>query len=198
VTFGLALLLAASVVSGGALPAPEQADEPACAPPEPGFLTLDTAPWTQVYVDGAYVGSTPLYRHKLPPGPHTLTLVNEGKQVKSEEEVVIDEGHLRKMRLILAVDEDAAALDDSGAVSTTSEDCIIPEEQAAALTVDTQPWSRVYVDGRLVGSTPLYKTPILAGPHVVRLVRDDGKAAFARVTASAGEVIKLSFALAGE
>lgn len=61
--------------------------------------------------------------------------------------------------------------------------------------MDTRPWSRVYVDGRLVGSTPLFKATISVGDHVIRLVRDDGSAAFARFSASAGETVKLNFSL---
>lgn len=166
-----------------------------CATPEPGFLTLDTAPWTEVWVNGEYAGSTPLYRHKLPPGAHTLTLVNEGRAVRGEEHVVIDQGHVRKLKLILGVDDDAPALDASAETRLAAEDCLLPEEQSASLSVDTQPWSRVYVDGKLVGSTPLWKAPIAPGHHVIRLVRDDGSASFARVSASAGETVKLSLSL---
>lgn len=167
-----------------------------CEPPEPGFLTLDTAPWTVVYVDGDYVGSTPLYRHKLAPGAHRLTLVNEGRGIAVSEDVVIEQAHARKLRLVLLVEETAPAIDDTRGVRLDADDCFIPEDEAATLTVDTQPWSKVILDGRVVGSTPLFKHAIAAGPHVVRLVRADGKAAFARFTAVAGETVKLSFALA--
>jgi eukaryotic-like serine/threonine-protein kinase len=183
-------------VSGAEAPAAGAlAPEAGCAAPEPGFLTLDTAPWTQVWIDGAYAGSTPLFKHRLTPGEHTLTLVNESAAVRAEEVVTVGEAHVRKLKLILSADDSAAALDASGATSVATEDCFLPDDQAAALTVDTQPWSRVYVDGRLVGSTPLFKVPVAAGDHVVRLVQPDGSAAFARFSASAGEIVKLSFAL---
>lgn len=175
--------------------APANDGDATCATPEPGFLTLDTAPWTEVWVNGEYAGSTPLFRHKLPPGAHTLTLVNEGRAVRGEEHVIIDQGHVRKLKLILGVDETAPALDASAETRLAAEDCWLPEEESASLTVDTQPWSRVYVDGKLVGSTPLWKAMIPPGHHVIRLVRDDGSASFARVSMSAGETVKLNLSL---
>ncbi len=171
------------------------APEAACAPPVPGFLTLETKPWTIVYVDGLYAGSTPLFRERLTAGTHTLTLVNEARAISRNEDVVIEEGRARKLKLVLAVDDSAAALDNTTVVGLTPEDCALPPDEAASLSVDTQPWSRVFVDGRLVGSTPLFKYAIAAGDHVVRLVRADGRAAFARFNAAAGETVKLALAL---
>jgi len=175
-------------------------DEPACAPPEPGFLTLDTAPWTVVYVDGVYAGSTPLFREKLVPGPHTLTLINEGREVSTSEDVVIEEGKSKKLKLLLALDPaddnvDVFAVDSTAAAAVTAEDCLLPEEEAASLSVDSTPWSKIYVDGKLVGSTPLFKHAITAGDHVVRLVRDDGQQSFVRFTAAVGETVKMALTL---
>jgi hypothetical protein len=193
----LALIVSLPLGNGGA--AAEQGDDEACAPPEPGFLTLDTAPWTLVYVDGAYAGSTPLFKHRLPAGAHTLTLVNETRGIFSKEDVVVEEGRARKLKLVLLLDERGAfAFDDSSAVNVSAEDCFVPEEEAAWLSVDSTPWSKVFVDGRAVGSTPIFKHAIPAGDHVVRLVRADGSAAFSRFSASAGEVIKLAVRLEKE
>lgn len=171
-------------------------DDEACAPPQPGFLTLDTAPWTIVYVDGAYVGSTPLFRHPLPPGAHTLTLVNERAGVLAHEDVVVDEGTARKLKLLLARLETTTTLDSSGGTSVNPEDCFLPADEAAALSIDTQPWSQVFVDGKRLGSTPIFRAPVTAGEHVVRLVTADGKQAFARFVADVGETVKVSLLLA--
>jgi serine/threonine-protein kinase len=190
------LLLALAPVGEIELEPPPLTDEPApvCAPPEPGFLTLDTVPWTIVYVDGVYAGSTPLFRHKLAAGAHKLTLANDALELKREEDVVVEEGRAHKLKLVLAVDQ--PALDDSKSVDVTKEDCAIPAEDAASLTVDTQPWSKVYVDGRYLGSTPVFIAELAAGDHVVRLVPADGRVGFARFTATPGETVKLSVALA--
>jgi eukaryotic-like serine/threonine-protein kinase len=43
----------------------------------PGFLTLDTTPWSAVSTGGAPLGQTPLVKVELPPGQHLLELSNE-------------------------------------------------------------------------------------------------------------------------
>jgi serine/threonine-protein kinase len=168
--------------------------EEECAPPEPGFLTLDTAPWTMVYVDGEYAGSTPLFRHKMAPGPHTLTLVNDAHEVRRSEDVVIEEGRARKLKVLL-INETETALDHSRDLSADETECIIPEDEAAWLTVDTAPWSQVFLDGKLLGDTPIFEARVARGDHAVRFVRGDGGQAFARFHVGAGETVKLSFSL---
>jgi len=41
-----------------------------------GHLSLDSAPWSNVYLGERLLGSTPLIRLPLPPGKHVLTLKN--------------------------------------------------------------------------------------------------------------------------
>lgn len=38
------------------------------------------------------------------------------------------------------------------------------------LTLDAEPWAQVYIDGRLVGPTPLFEHRVPAGTVTVRLV----------------------------
>ncbi|MEN9581274.1 MAG: hypothetical protein RJA70_4283 [Pseudomonadota bacterium] len=42
----------------------------------PGFLTIDSSPWSQVFLEGRLLGTTPLVKVALPPGRHVLTLKN--------------------------------------------------------------------------------------------------------------------------
>jgi hypothetical protein len=51
-----------------------RAAAPAAAP---GYLTLDTTPWSAVTVGGTSLGQTPLVKVELPPGQHLLELANE-------------------------------------------------------------------------------------------------------------------------
>lgn len=62
---------------------------PATANPEPkppagppGFLSLDTYPWTRVSEGGRVLGQTPLVRVPLPEGDHTLVLENPDQNVR--------------------------------------------------------------------------------------------------------------------
>lgn len=41
---------------------------------DPAFITLNSKPWSHVYMDGKYLGNTPKKRHAIAPGSHTLKL----------------------------------------------------------------------------------------------------------------------------
>jgi serine/threonine protein kinase len=74
---------------------------PAPGPAEPGFLTLETEPWTKVSVDGEPLGSTPLFKKRLPAGKHQLVLVNEGANVNEKRVVTISPNETTKLKLTL-------------------------------------------------------------------------------------------------
>ena len=72
----------------GALVRPTRAP----APPTPvadGFLTLDTKPWTKVWVDGERRGVVPLSHVRLAAGRHTLLLVNEEASLRVTRQVEV-------------------------------------------------------------------------------------------------------------
>lgn len=41
-----------------------------------GWLSINAIPWAEVFLDGIFLGETPLERIKMPVGKHTLVLVN--------------------------------------------------------------------------------------------------------------------------
>jgi hypothetical protein len=43
------------------------------------------------------------------------------------------------------------------------------------LTINSLPWSRVRVDGKPVGNTPLVRYPVRAGSHRLELIGADGR-----------------------
>ena len=59
---------------------------------EAGFLTLDTIPWSEVRLGSRNLGTTPLRRIELPPGSHTLTLVNPERGLRTRYQVTIRPG----------------------------------------------------------------------------------------------------------
>lgn len=166
-----------------------------CPAPRPGTLTLNTVPWTMVYVDDQLVGTTPLFRVELPAGPHRLSLVNEGRQVFAEEDVVIDEGRAHKLKLLLVAENAETLLqnDDADAVV----DCV-DDADAGFVTVQTSPWSKVWINGKLVGITPVFQQKVRAGQHALRFKGRDGQLFATRVMVSAGEVVKVALPLPGE
>lgn len=71
------------------------------APSAPGFLTVNTVPWTKVAVDGEPLGSIPIASKKLPPGKHQLELVNEGAGIAEKRTIDIKSGETLKLNLTL-------------------------------------------------------------------------------------------------
>jgi len=58
---------------------------------KPGFLSLDSKPYARIYIDGKPAGVTPLIRHQLSPGKHSVRAVIEsGKERRFD--VIIEPG----------------------------------------------------------------------------------------------------------
>jgi hypothetical protein len=67
-------------------PAPKQ-KKPALAAPatngEPGTLSIDSTPYARIYVDGAYLGDTPLFGEQVPSGKHQFKAVLQDNRTKT-------------------------------------------------------------------------------------------------------------------
>jgi serine/threonine protein kinase len=81
---------------------------PTPAPPAPakkavvrGKLTLDTSPWSEVFLNGKKLGDTPLINVALPAGRYTLKLVNDSRNIHSAIEVVVEPGKTTIKKLSL-------------------------------------------------------------------------------------------------
>jgi serine/threonine protein kinase len=74
------------------VPALASANPAPAAPPETGFLTVDTTPWSIVSERGKPLGQTPLVHVELSSGPHVLTLVNPELGVSTTYTVTIQPG----------------------------------------------------------------------------------------------------------
>jgi serine/threonine-protein kinase len=59
---------------------------------DPGYLTLQTYPFTRVSEGGRSLGTTPLVKMPLLPGPHSLTLENSEQGIKQTYTVNIKSG----------------------------------------------------------------------------------------------------------
>ena len=60
------------------------------APVAIGYLRVNSTPWASVWIDGTDIGEvTPVIKHRLPAGPHTVTLKNVRFRCEGTYEVVI-------------------------------------------------------------------------------------------------------------
>jgi hypothetical protein len=66
-----------------------------------GKLTLKTTPWTTVYLGKKKLGDTPLISVPLPPGKHTLRLVNPETNAETSIEVEIKSNETTVKKLML-------------------------------------------------------------------------------------------------
>jgi hypothetical protein len=85
-------------------PAPDSPVKPRPAPKKivaRGKLTLDTTPWTEVFLSNKKLGDTPIVELPMPAGRHVLKLVNEGKGIRNAIEVDIEPGKTTVKKLNL-------------------------------------------------------------------------------------------------
>ncbi|MBI2892996.1 MAG: serine/threonine protein kinase [Deltaproteobacteria bacterium] len=144
--------------------------EPLAAPPlpppeEPGaVLEIETRPsGARVEVDGALRdGQTPMTIFDLEPGPHVLRLAADGHE-PLERRIELEPGESETLELRLRRLRRGGT---SGANATEA-------TEYGTLTINTIPWSKVYLGGRLLGMTPLANVRVPAGRHVIRMVNPD-------------------------
>lgn len=77
----------------------QQPAAPATA--ESGTLRLVTRPWSEVYLGGQRIGTTPLLNHRLPAGSHTLVLRNPEMGLEQRMQVRIRPNETTRLNLAL-------------------------------------------------------------------------------------------------
>ncbi len=83
-------------------PPPRQDDPrppPAPVAQEPGFISVDTTPWSKVTIDGEAVGSTPVFKRKVNAGKHVVKMTNEGAGFSEQRTIDVAPGAVVKVRL---------------------------------------------------------------------------------------------------
>ena len=64
---------------------------------EPGKLSVQVSSgWAKIYVDGAYVDTTPLFEHQIAPGSYTIRVVNERTGLDTSESVSVRSGEVAR------------------------------------------------------------------------------------------------------
>jgi hypothetical protein len=82
-------------------PTPPPDKPPDVAPKQTARLTLETVPWTTVYLGGKKLGETPIINVAIPAGEVTLTLVNPGKNIRQDYFLKAAPGKTYRKRLKL-------------------------------------------------------------------------------------------------
>jgi hypothetical protein len=117
-----------------------------------------------VLVDGREYGRTPLTVGNLSRGSHNVRVIRDGYEPDDRQVTVTSAQRAHSMTVRLTPQR-VAAVASAGSRP--------PAPSAAPLTVESRPaGAAVFLDGRLVGSTPLVVPDVAAGEHALHLDRD--------------------------
>jgi len=65
-------------------------------------------------------------------------------------------------------------------------------DEPGRLFVSATPWGQLYVDGALIGNTPRANIQVLAGPHIIRVLREGYQPYEKTIQVAAGQVVRLT------
>jgi hypothetical protein len=176
------------------------------APPAPELSVQTTPAGAAVSIDGAPLGLTPLSSDRIPPGNHELVVRLDGHKPLKQIVQGLQAGERRVVQLALEPTKAMAPPRAGGATTTTTATAgatttnsttnTTAAECFGSLTLDTDPWSKVSIDGEPFGTTPLVVRRIKAGPHRVRFENEGAGIDVTRtVTAQCDVPVKLRLPL---
>ena len=147
-------------------------DTPAETAAHPGHLLVRSTPaGARVTVDGKDAGVTPSVVRDLAAGAHRVRVSRDG-YVAVEHRVVISSARPSQSLTVPLARERG----ESRAIQRPEAEPATPATTGkfmGTLSVDSRPTgAKVFVDGKLIGTTPLASAPVAAGEHAVRLEYD--------------------------
>ena len=177
--------------------------------PKLSSMTITSVPsGASVLIDGRRKGTTPLTVNEVKVGSRSVTLSLSGYQ-SYRQTIVIEAGtpaslsvelDKRKSMRAAGAKNDASKTPNSGTATMT---VVAPEpkspttetKKTGTLSVNTRPWSKVFVNGKLLGTTPIGRVTLPAGSVTLRLVDRDGNEHKKRVRIKADDTNRAFFDL---
>ena len=150
---------------------PTTASKPAAPRPTTGRVTVTSTPrGASVTIDKQWRGRTPLTVSDLPLGTHELRVVQEGYVVNRQDVTLSEETPNRTVSVRLKRDSAAPARGAADTRKPAAAKPVAPESFVGEIYVDSRPrGARVFLDGKMVGVTPLRIPDVSIGSHVIRL-----------------------------
>jgi hypothetical protein len=137
-----------------------------------------------VVLDGRDVGETPLTVRDVARGAHTVRVARDGYVTDQRSVIVSAERPAQSLTIALAR--------PASARSTPSR----PGQSVAAIYVASRPsGASVFLDGKLIGRSPLQVGEVAAGDHTVRLELDGYQSWSSSVHVVAGERSRVAASL---
>ena len=141
-----------------------------------------------VVVDGRAYGKTPVTVRDLTRGAHRMTVSHDG-YARYERRVVVTASRPSQNLTIALVKARAGAPARTAPAAAAA-------KTTGALAVESRPaGAKVFVDGKLVGTTPMSMPTVAAGAHAIRLERDGYRRWSGSVSIVAGEPNRVTASL---
>jgi PEGA domain len=167
--------------------------------PTPSFGTLavsSTPSGSDVYIDNAYKGLTPVSISAVPNGNHVLLVKLEGYQDYTRTVTVMGDTQAITASLVLKPTPTTTATTQVQLTGTTTLPQTTPAGGYGSLAVSTSPsGAQVYVDGVLKGITPATIPGLSAGTHVLLLKMDGFQDLPTTITITAGQTAEYATGL---
>src|SRR5437868_1290340 len=139
------------------VPSASPRPQPAATFPPHGGAFITSLPGTaSAWLDGTYVGPTPVYVDDLLPGRHSVTLSSAGWQPQSTS-FDVSVGRVTPVSIVMQ--------------RVASQATKINKGQGILTIAGGPAGARVYVDGVSIGALPVDPRPVGAGYHIVTLER---------------------------
>jgi hypothetical protein len=155
--------------AGARAATPERPLTPSSLPADGRLVVRSEPPGAQVTIDGRVRGVTPVTLDAIAAGTYEVGVSRSGYRPETRRVRVSQGGADAQLTVTLRpADRPAAA-----ARTEPSGGAVPPSAQPASIEVVSRPpGARVYVDGRLVGTTPWRSAEVRPGSRVVRLELD--------------------------
>jgi len=129
-----------------------------------GLLVRSTPAGARVVLDGRDVGETPLTLRNIPRGGHTVRIARDGYVADERRVVVSAASPMQSLTVALAR---ASRAGEATSIAPG------PGQSMASLSFESRPaGASVFLDGKLIGRTPLKAGEVAAGDRDVRLELD--------------------------
>jgi serine/threonine-protein kinase len=138
------------------------------APARPGRILVRSTPaGARVFINGRDAGVTPVTLRDLPQGTHTVRVMRDG-YLPSEQRVSVSTARPAQSVTVELLTPRAS----ESTAPTPSTPATVGRYTGVLVIESRPPGATVYLDGRVVGTTPLQLTGVDAGSHAIRLERE--------------------------
>jgi hypothetical protein len=134
-------------------------------------VTVTSTPrGASVTINKQWRGRTPLTLSDLPLGTHEVRVVQEGYVVNRQEVTLSEDSPNRTLSVQLKREAATPARGSAETRKPAAPKPAAPESFVGEIYVDSRPrGARVFLDGKMMGVTPLRIPDVSIGSHVIRL-----------------------------